>query len=293
MVNPMAAGSMGVGPEALGQIDPITLQPTSGGMQGGMQGGMMSGQGSIDPITGEFVPDPMAGGSLMTGGTTTAWTSPLGNDQLYLQQQRRPIPYIDEKYLRDPWNQPIRYDHSLLYPQGYGGFNANGAERPAIWSAGPDGTDGTPDDILQWNVEEANDNIAQRLQLRQGQMTSPFVGPGDGFGPNDPMNPNPMFPMDPNNPMGTGPMGTGPMGTGPMGTGPMGTGPMGTGPMGTGPMGTGPMGTGPAGTGPMGTGPMGTGPMGTGPMGTGPMGTGPAGTGPMGTGPMGTGPMGQ
>ena len=246
----MFGGSGGAGPELLNQPNPMN---TMNGMMGNTQGmmgetGMMSGGG---------------------GTMASAWTQPTHNSQIYTQQRRRPNPYILEKDLTDSWGRPFRYDNS----RSFYGLNRTGSEMPAIWSAGRDGQDGTDDDILGWDPEDAAQALAihqQQMQMRQ--MNQGGMGGQQGFDPMNPMSNQMMQQGMP--PMGTGqpPMGTGmpPMGTGqpPMGTGmpPMGTGqpPMGTGmpPMGTGqpPMGTGmpPMGTGQP---PMGTGmpPMGTG----------------------------------
>ena len=153
---------------------------------------MVQGQtGAMDSTTGQSMFDSMASGSMGTGGAmTSASTQPFYNPQLYTRQQKRTTPYIQEKDLIDPWRNPYRYDNSRTYS----GLNATGSDRPAIWSAGPDGIDNTADDIHGWNIEEANQAIARHQQLLQQQ------GNGSGFGQqgSDPMS-NMQF--DPNNQM--------------------------------------------------------------------------------------------
>jgi hypothetical protein len=74
------------------------------------------------------------------------------------------MPYIDnEKELTDPWNQPYRYDSSLTY---HGVNQFTGSTKPAIWSAGPDKTDGTDDDIRSWDIVEAQERLQQRMQMQ-------------------------------------------------------------------------------------------------------------------------------
>lgn len=49
-------------------------------------------------------------------------------------------PYMEEKALQDPWGQPYRYE----WP------TQRLSTKPAIWSVGRDGQDGTDDDISNW-----------------------------------------------------------------------------------------------------------------------------------------------
>jgi len=176
----MMGQSAGIGPEALMMNQPNPMMDPMG-MGTGMAG-------AIDPMTGMPIGDPMMG----SGQQTTAWTEPRHNPELYLQQRMRPNPYVRERDLLDPWNRPFRYDNS----RAFNGLNATGTERPAIWSAGRDGIDGTDDDILGWDPDEAAELIArhqQQLQMRQGQ--------GGGWGQQqfDPMMPqqgfDPMMPQ--------------------------------------------------------------------------------------------------
>ena len=53
-------------------------------------------------------------------------------------------PYLDSEVPKDPWSQPYGYE----YP------GKNQEDWPDIWSYGPDGQDGTEDDIGNWMVEE-------------------------------------------------------------------------------------------------------------------------------------------
>lgn len=51
------------------------------------------------------------------------------------------VPYLDSaQAIIDPWNNPYRYQ----FP------SKHGQSRPDVWSAGPDGQDGTEDDIQNW-----------------------------------------------------------------------------------------------------------------------------------------------
>jgi general secretion pathway protein G len=51
-------------------------------------------------------------------------------------------PYIEPNALQDPWSHPFHYQ----FP---GSHNANGFD---LFSAGPDGQEGTGDDISNWDV---------------------------------------------------------------------------------------------------------------------------------------------
>lgn len=54
-------------------------------------------------------------------------------------------PYLEEKALQDPWGQAYRYEWPTQR------LNT----KPAIWSVGPDGQDGTQDDITNWAQQQA------------------------------------------------------------------------------------------------------------------------------------------
>jgi hypothetical protein len=56
-------------------------------------------------------------------------------------------PYLDKEELpSDPWGNPYQY----AYPPENGTMDF-----PDIWSAGPDGEDGTEDDICSWGSGSA------------------------------------------------------------------------------------------------------------------------------------------
>ena len=56
-------------------------------------------------------------------------------------------PYLSEDTLpSDPWGNSYRYE----YPPTKG----KSRDQPNIWSAGPDGTDDTEDDIVSWTQED-------------------------------------------------------------------------------------------------------------------------------------------
>lgn len=48
--------------------------------------------------------------------------------------------------LNDPWGQPYQY-------RSPGTYNKSGFD---VWSKGPDGQDGTPDDICNWSKDDPN-----------------------------------------------------------------------------------------------------------------------------------------
>lgn len=52
-------------------------------------------------------------------------------------------PYLDREVPLDPWRRPYQY----RYP------GQNDPDMPDIWSAGPDGVDGSPDDIASWDPD--------------------------------------------------------------------------------------------------------------------------------------------
>lgn len=67
-------------------------------------------------------------------GIAALYTNPAGEDTRWRG------PYLEEKALQDPWGQPYRYE----WP------TQRLSTKPALWSVGPDGQDGTPDDITNW-----------------------------------------------------------------------------------------------------------------------------------------------
>jgi len=55
-------------------------------------------------------------------------------------------PYLDGKLPTDPWKNPYQY----RYP------GTHNKDRYDIWSKGPDGVDGTADDICNWSTADAS-----------------------------------------------------------------------------------------------------------------------------------------
>ncbi|MDR2438702.1 MAG: type II secretion system protein GspG [Planctomycetaceae bacterium] len=171
-------------------MDNMGMPNTMPGVMGNPMGNPMGGANPIDPMTGMTGTNPMA----------TAWTQPFHNPQIYTQLRKRTNPYLDsDKSLIDPWGQQYRYDNSMQY----NGLNRTGEAKPAIWSAGPDKRDGTEDDVLGWDPNEAQRRIAQQQQQQlqfQGGM-----GQG-GMGVTNPMDMmgNPMGMVNPMDPTGTG-----------------------------------------------------------------------------------------
>ena len=55
-------------------------------------------------------------------------------------------PYLDKESPLDPWDNPYQYS----YP------GTRNQDRFDIWSFGPDGADGTADDIGNWPEESAS-----------------------------------------------------------------------------------------------------------------------------------------
>lgn len=53
-------------------------------------------------------------------------------------------PYLDAPVPADPWSNPYRYEYPGKFQEDW----------PDIWSCGPDGIDGTDDDIGNWIVAE-------------------------------------------------------------------------------------------------------------------------------------------
>jgi len=188
--DPMMGGSQSVGPDML-MNQPNLMNPAMG-IQGIMPG-------AIDPLTSQPIVDPMAGGSQVIGGSNIGLQQQtyMYNPQLYTQKQRRPTPYVQEKDLLDPWGHPYRYDNT----RAHYGLNRTGSDMPAIWSVGPDGIDGTTDDIFAWDVENANDSLA-RHQLQMQQQQSGIAMPGQNPMMMDPNTMNNPMPFEPSNPMG-------------------------------------------------------------------------------------------
>lgn len=76
------------------------------------------------------------------GGSDAAFNLLLNPGQDKNGRARQP--YIEE-IPKDAWGNPLSYE----YPPS--GNRATPANKPAIWSAGPDRQDGTDDDVTNWN----------------------------------------------------------------------------------------------------------------------------------------------
>ncbi len=130
-----------------------------GGMNGNMQGGMggdMSGMNGMNGNMQGGMGGDMSGMNGMTGDMTGMNgnmnnqnnANMTGNQQVY----RRPKitePYVKENDLKDPWNQPYRYEWPTTKGDG---------KSPAIWSCGPDKEDnnGEGDDVISWDPEDTS-----------------------------------------------------------------------------------------------------------------------------------------
>ncbi|RPI58677.1 MAG: type II secretion system protein GspG [Planctomycetaceae bacterium] len=76
------------------------------------------------------------------GGLKALMTKPSFSDEKLGEKWRGP--YVSEDQLKDAWGNEIKYE---LTDEGSGG------KVPHIWSMGPDGTDGSEDDIRNWSDE--------------------------------------------------------------------------------------------------------------------------------------------
>lgn len=85
--------------------------------------------------------------------TTSGWDGP------YLNKNEIPL---------DPWNHPYQY----RYPP-----EATSIDFPEIWSFGPDGQDGTEDDICSWGTPGAEGELGEP-GLSQPGTTPPGTQPG-------------------------------------------------------------------------------------------------------------------
>jgi general secretion pathway protein G len=61
-------------------------------------------------------------------------------------------PYLNSQLIpKDPWGNVYQYEYPPQRGQG---------DYPDIWSFGPDGEDGTEDDVVSWVVAE--DDVSER-----------------------------------------------------------------------------------------------------------------------------------
>ena len=57
-------------------------------------------------------------------------------------------PYLDDSVPKDPWGNDFQYEYPSTHEE---------RDFPDIWSLGPDGEEGTEDDIVNWTTEEDED----------------------------------------------------------------------------------------------------------------------------------------
>jgi len=63
-------------------------------------------------------------------------------------------PYLDRDVPKDPWGNPYQYGSP-------GPYNPDSFD---VWSLGPDGVNGTQDDIGNWSQEAGSCTIARPIQ---------------------------------------------------------------------------------------------------------------------------------
>ena len=173
-------------------------------MNGQMNGGMMNDP-SMMGGAGMNMNDPtMMGGNMnMTGGMQQTATV----NQVVKPKRKITEPFVQEKDLIDPWNNPIKYEWPTTKGDG---------KKPAIWSMGPDGEDnnGDGDDVINWDASDMSGQMnAQRnaqaagfqngmqqngMQGMNPNMTGGMPGMNTGMPGMDPSMTGGMPGMDPN-----------------------------------------------------------------------------------------------
>ena len=99
-------------------------------------------------------------------------------------------PYLDSDTVPlDPWGNEFQYE----YPPTRG----TRADRPNIWSFGPDGEDGTEDDITSWTGEDTLDAAPMGDPMRGNDMFGPLGPNGGTLGPGGDTMPPPPVPTTP------------------------------------------------------------------------------------------------
>lgn len=116
--------------------------------------------GSSDP-GGNAAPAPTErdkGGadSASSSGPSSGWDGP------YVNQDSIP---------KDPWGNAYQYEYPPTHGKG---------EYPDIWSHGPDGQDGTEDDIVSWSNTDGNKDAASGSDAQSAPRPAPAKG-----GPNE------------------------------------------------------------------------------------------------------------
>jgi len=102
-------------------------------------------------------------------------TTEQGLQALMVKPEDPPIPrnwagpYLEEGELVDPWGSPYQY----AYP------GEHNTDKPDIWSLGPDGEDGTEDDIGNWiaGTEEGEEGLMKEEQPEEPLKEQPFEQP--------------------------------------------------------------------------------------------------------------------
>ena len=125
------------------------------GMDAGMTGGMnMNGMNGMDATGG------MNGGMNMTGVNGAMNMNGTQQGAVAMRPKRKITePFVQEKDLIDPWNNPIKYEWPTTKGDG---------KKPAIWSMGPDGEDnqGEGDDIISWDPEDMSGQMRAANQAQ-------------------------------------------------------------------------------------------------------------------------------
>ena len=144
-------------------------------MNGQMNGGMMNDP-SMMGGAGMNMNDPtMMGGNMnMTGGMQQTATV----NQVVKPKRKITEPFVQEKDLIDPWNNPIKYEWPTTKGDG---------KKPAIWSMGPDGEDnnGDGDDVINWDASDMSGQMnAQRNAQAAGFQNGMQQNGMQGMNPN-------------------------------------------------------------------------------------------------------------
>ena len=153
-------------------------------------------------------PTMMGGNMNMTGGMQQTATV----NQVVKPKRKITEPFVQEKDLIDPWNNPIKYEWPTTKGDG---------KKPAIWSMGPDGEDnnGDGDDVINWDASDMSGQMnaqrnAQAVGFQNGMqqngmqgmnpnMTGGMPGMNTGMPGMDPSMTGGMPGMDPNMTGGT------------------------------------------------------------------------------------------
>ena len=115
-------------------------------------------------------PTMMGGNMNMTGGMQQTATV----NQVVKPKRKITEPFVQEKDLIDPWNNPIKYEWPTTKGDG---------KKPAIWSMGPDGEDnnGDGDDVINWDASDMSGQMnaqrnAQAVGFQNGMQQNGMQG---------------------------------------------------------------------------------------------------------------------